>query len=467
MKYGKFFMFIISLNILFFVFSGATPAPAQEEIFLKTYSPDALVVLDLSGSMEWNPVGGTARYGNTSCSGTTFYYSPQTGYTTSCRRVDIAKKVIFNVLDETSNDTINSYDATALGVRFGYMRYRNCATSSEESEIVYGSNSSCEPDPINCYGAGCADGYCTTATTGTRYASSDCSTPDKINCGGTTCGRTDGFCNISIPTGTVTRYANTDCSTPDELNCAGTGCADGYCSTAISPTTFYAATNCSTPDPGHYNCESRLPTYNCGTTDGFCNISIPPRNYYANNSSCTPSTYHCRTQWSGCDGGFCDAPRSQGSRSCEYECTSNGCTQPCTYTGCNVGCPTTTGCEQTCASSCTEECTGGVTESWTSGCNTLVWPLESRYSCIYCRNLTGCASTVTSCSTTNNCTGSSNCVVGETATGGTHLAAALGFLSGGNPGALLIAGLGAGLLGVADPIKDSTREAVGHSGLQW
>ena len=426
MKSNKFIKLFIYINLIIIFFCGAALLQAQEEdLFFKTYAPDALVVLDLSGSMAWNPAGGSNMYGNSSCSGTTFYSNTNTpGYTTDCRRVEVAKRVIFSMLDDTGNNIINSEDAENLGVRMGYMRFRNCATTSEESDRgFYSATSACEPDHFNCPAANpnCerTDGFCANEVSGSYFAAtSDCQVPDMLNCRGLSCGRTDGFCNASLLAGQP-YYASSACGTPDTANCTGADCYGGFCDSSKSGTPYYAAQNCSTPNQGYGNCTGA----NC--SGGFCSVSKPVVTYYAHDSSCTPNTTHCRENWSGCTGGFCSSPRSQGWRTCTTACTSLGCTVGCTMPGCNLAC-STAGCAQSCTYSCANECTGGGADNWASGCNQLIWPLESRYSCIYNRHLTSSPSTATACETgANACTGNANCVAGETATGGTHLAVAL------------------------------------------
>ena len=48
------------------------------------------------------------------------------GCTNNCSRLTIAKRSIFNILDDNNDGTINSTDETSLGVRLGYMRFYNC-----------------------------------------------------------------------------------------------------------------------------------------------------------------------------------------------------------------------------------------------------------------------------------------------------------------------------------------------------
>lgn len=112
------------------------PASDEQDTFLSV-SPDALVVLDLSGSMAWNPAGGSNQFGSsTSCTPDTtkcgssgcsggYCSSSKTNCSINCSRVEIAKRALFSVLDDDNNGTINDQDAKSLNVRIGYMRFRN------------------------------------------------------------------------------------------------------------------------------------------------------------------------------------------------------------------------------------------------------------------------------------------------------------------------------------------------------
>ena len=153
--------------------------------------PDALIVLDLSGSMNWTPAGGTLYvdaashcsshsydfgyngpyysqsgtghtyscndiphsgsgpiYGDSSCSDTTGFYQTSGGtHTTDCSRLAIAKRALFKFLD-TDNDgidpaapdlIINHFDMDYLKIRMGYMRFYNCGSNETVSSTSYSS----------------------------------------------------------------------------------------------------------------------------------------------------------------------------------------------------------------------------------------------------------------------------------------------------------------------------------------
>lgn len=141
--------------------AAAQQAPEGEEaLFTTSTSPDALIILDLSGSMLWTPSGDTMwilpsqtclasgvphyttssptrtrsctidPYGtvprfadDASCAGP--FYTSSTGHPHNCRRVMIARRALFDILDDNDDNTINSADEGSLGVRIGYMRFRD------------------------------------------------------------------------------------------------------------------------------------------------------------------------------------------------------------------------------------------------------------------------------------------------------------------------------------------------------
>jgi len=143
----------------------------ETSLFTTTTAPDALIILDLSGSMLWNPSGGSDTYGNASCSGGTFYQYWRTGYTTNCSRLDIAKRAIFDILDDNGSNTITSADETSLGVRIGYMRFYDCRTATG----TYG-------DTGNNYTSGCNKKI---QNIGTSYSSINTSVSAESATGGT------------------------------------------------------------------------------------------------------------------------------------------------------------------------------------------------------------------------------------------------------------------------------------------
>lgn len=143
-----------------FVFSSGVYA--DESTLFTSVAPDALIVLDLSGSMLYAPVGNTTYTLNASkCNGysdphyaspdsvnhpyecpiscyssppkwcadeacsSSFYRSSGTGHTIDCSRVAIAKRAIFDILDDNDDDIVDDQDEVSLNIRIGYMRFYN------------------------------------------------------------------------------------------------------------------------------------------------------------------------------------------------------------------------------------------------------------------------------------------------------------------------------------------------------
>jgi Tfp pilus tip-associated adhesin PilY1 len=135
----------------------ATADDATDESGLFTFvAPDAMIVLDLSGSMKWNPPGdhnasngAISIYSDPTCAGPFYNDTSHSGYTTNCSRYEIARRTIFNILDDNRDGTINSNDETSLNIRFGlgkfqsstYTKLRNIGT--KYSQIYCGKTDSC------------------------------------------------------------------------------------------------------------------------------------------------------------------------------------------------------------------------------------------------------------------------------------------------------------------------------------
>ncbi|PKN50759.1 MAG: hypothetical protein CVU55_15355 [Deltaproteobacteria bacterium HGW-Deltaproteobacteria-13] len=109
----------------------------EAALFTSSLAPDALLILDFSGSMDYNPAGGNDPYGNSSCSGT-FYSSSSGDHTTDCRRIAIAKRAVFGILDDNGDNRITAADETSLGVRIGYMRFYN--GNDQDGQYSSGAN---------------------------------------------------------------------------------------------------------------------------------------------------------------------------------------------------------------------------------------------------------------------------------------------------------------------------------------
>jgi len=114
-------MKILALVIFFTVAVFSSPGQSQAddtELFMNNIPPDALILLDKSGSMNWDPAGNPAFYPN--------------------RRIDIARSVIFDLLDDNDDNTIDSVDEQSLNIRLGYMRFLD-SNSNDDGDPWTGS----------------------------------------------------------------------------------------------------------------------------------------------------------------------------------------------------------------------------------------------------------------------------------------------------------------------------------------
>jgi len=195
-KIAKALFLMVMGHLIFFSTLGYGD---EEELFDLIVAPDALIALDLSGSMGSPPPGdwlysdaasmsgpysvcsGNVAYGkptpthNIRCltnyhlcgesdSCTAPYYRasvkhydpdgvPDSGdeyYTIDCgeNRVDcskreIAKRAIFSILDENKDGKIGTKDETDLGVRMGYMRFFKCKDTFTYSSHDSGYSGGC------------------------------------------------------------------------------------------------------------------------------------------------------------------------------------------------------------------------------------------------------------------------------------------------------------------------------------
>ena len=111
---------IILLGLVLTLFMSA-PARADETTIFTNIAPDAMFVIDFSGSMGWNPPGDTSigYYGpDATCAG------PYGTGSTDCRRLSIAKRSMFSLLDDNADGKVNCYDKASLNIRLGYMAFR-------------------------------------------------------------------------------------------------------------------------------------------------------------------------------------------------------------------------------------------------------------------------------------------------------------------------------------------------------
>jgi hypothetical protein len=190
-------------KIIFAVFMSfallfCPPAHADETALFSTIAPDALIILDLSGSMNWTPYGETMytatgvdcfastsdlfygesgaghtqactimsgsvpKYGDATCMGP-FARTLGIAGTTDCSRVAIARRTLFDILDDNDSNTITSADDQSLNVRIGYMRF---TTGDDEAGDPRTGNIQIPTSPTDMgIGARYSRLYCNNATT--------------------------------------------------------------------------------------------------------------------------------------------------------------------------------------------------------------------------------------------------------------------------------------------------------------
>jgi Tfp pilus tip-associated adhesin PilY1 len=171
--------FIPFALITILIFSGIIQSHASDEdLFTVKVPPDALLVLDLSLSMNMAPAGhymyidnakscgsdtayyasrgsglkecyidydAVPKYSSPSCSGPFYINNKYSGYTTDCSRLAIAKRALTELLDHSSpyippDTNINTVDENSLRIRMGYMRFYNCGSDDTGRNYLSGCN---------------------------------------------------------------------------------------------------------------------------------------------------------------------------------------------------------------------------------------------------------------------------------------------------------------------------------------
>ncbi|MGB9699337.1 MAG: pilus assembly protein [Thermodesulfobacteriota bacterium] len=219
------FIILISLINLILICPNAKAQEDESGLFT-TVAPDTLLVLDLSGSMLWtpggevmytntapssacpervsgqsgrayydsptgsytyawciNPYGTVPKYSNSSCTGP-FYTTSQPGYSTDCSRLAIAKRALFDILDDNNDNVINNSDEQNMNIRFGYMRFYNCSSSSDEQRGIYSYSGGCNT-LIKAIGTRYSRIYCNNSTSCSPTSSSSSSISGESADGGT------------------------------------------------------------------------------------------------------------------------------------------------------------------------------------------------------------------------------------------------------------------------------------------
>jgi len=157
------------------------PANDEQDTFGGA-APDVLIVLDLSGSMLWNPAGGNDIYAaptDTACAGP-FYSTSGGGTRIDCSRWAIAKRALFSVMDANNDGKIDATDEPELNVRIGYMRFRR----GDDRDGNYASGRNKLVTAMSAMGKNTGTSYSQTycgSSKGTCYQTSTCSSETCIN----------------------------------------------------------------------------------------------------------------------------------------------------------------------------------------------------------------------------------------------------------------------------------------------
>jgi len=122
LREGNFKYLWLVLLLCPFLFISSVCFADESEIFTLDVAPDVLIILDLSGSMNWDPAGKT-------CS------SP------GCTRLEMGKAAIKTILDYNRDGSVDVADENLLGVRIGYMRYYYCTADDTGGSYSSGCNS--------------------------------------------------------------------------------------------------------------------------------------------------------------------------------------------------------------------------------------------------------------------------------------------------------------------------------------
>lgn len=89
------------------------------ELFAIAVPSDVLIILDMSGSMNYSPAG-----------------PPYTSY--PYRRIDIARKILFDLLDDNEDNKVDAKDEPGLNMRLGYMNYWK-SSNNDDGDPLTGS----------------------------------------------------------------------------------------------------------------------------------------------------------------------------------------------------------------------------------------------------------------------------------------------------------------------------------------
>lgn len=101
-----------------FILLSSIPLHADDTaLFMIQVPSDVLILLDMSGSMNYSPAGPP-------------YVSPPN------RRIDIVRNVLFDLLDDNDDGHVNPQDEKTLNLRLGYMRFWNSYDNDDGNPLT-------------------------------------------------------------------------------------------------------------------------------------------------------------------------------------------------------------------------------------------------------------------------------------------------------------------------------------------
>jgi hypothetical protein len=216
----------VMITLIIFGWTGMARATAEEDMFTATTQPDALILLDLSGSMDSSPSGGNI-YGATSactanstaCAGvTTSYPYNSTNSTTVGDSVNCKGAPDRTNYPYSSNPACTADTGQCVGSAFAYPAYSDYPYAHDETGAA---NAECSSSD---FGADCNGSYCKTPKNKTSNPKKSCQEPRGIPL----C--KNGFCKTS----------KTGC----DVNC-NYDCTGGFCKTSKTGCDVYVGGSCS------------------------------------------------------------------------------------------------------------------------------------------------------------------------------------------------------------------------------
>jgi hypothetical protein len=104
-----------------------------------THSKKVRIISVSSTDNDTDPISTVPKYGDETCSDH-FYRKSQPGYTTNCRKTVIAQRGIFDLLDADKSGFVeaDNRDYNSLCIKMGYMRFYKCQKSYNEGSNYSG-----------------------------------------------------------------------------------------------------------------------------------------------------------------------------------------------------------------------------------------------------------------------------------------------------------------------------------------